>query len=85
MNGYAKNKNFRNFGELKNQQISSQPNYGSAYQGTNINLNTTGRYGQKTMESIEKSIDFTQMSTIKNMDQLNKTIAAFLEIGRAHV
>ena len=85
LNGYAKSKGSNNWSEIKNSVISGgpKPSMGQSAGATASSFNRMAgqRVSNRWVYWSPEYIDFSKMTQITNMDQLNKQIASALKTG----
>jgi hypothetical protein len=87
LNGYAKSKGYNHWGEIKNSVTSGGPKpnvgqpAGASTAAASRNILSGQRVSNRWYGWTPNNIDFSQMSDIKNIDELNNAIANALKSG----
>lgn len=86
LNGYAKSKGINNWTEIKNSVSSGgpKPNAGQPAGASTAAASSVNQFVGKRVSNNSwrpEHIDFSKMTTVKNIDELNKAIAQALKTG----
>ena len=87
LNGYAKSKGNNNWTEIKNSVMSGGPkpnagqSAGASTAAASANKMAGQRVSNRWVSWTPENIDFSKMTTVKNIDELNRAIAQALKTG----